>query len=79
MENAERLTHEIAQQQVHLAAEPPQPQELTLEQTIAHLPERAKTWVRNDPRFITDPEKASQLQYAHWVARRETGEEFTPA
>jgi hypothetical protein len=78
MERAEAITREAVQQLPQFATEPPpQPQEPTFEQQIAHLPERIQRWCRSDPRFLTDPEKISQVQYCHWVARREIGEEFT--
>jgi hypothetical protein len=81
MENADRLAQQRAQPQQH--AEPPQraelPQEPTLEQQIAHLPPRVQGWYRNHPELAMDPERAAQVQYCHHVARRETGEEMTPA
>jgi hypothetical protein len=78
MEQAEALQREAISVQQRLAAElPQQPQELTFEQQIAHLPERVQRWCRSDRRFLTDPEKISQVQYCHWIARREVGEEFT--
>src|SRR5262245_42245645 len=74
MEQAETIVREAttAQQQ-----EPQQPQQLTLEQQIAHLPERIQQWCKTDPRLATDPERIAQAQYCHHVARREVGEEFT--
>src|SRR5262245_17146453 len=74
MEQAETIVREVttAQQQ-----EPQQPQQLTLEQQIAHLPERIQQWCKADPRLATDPERIAQAQYCHHVARREVGEEFT--
>src|SRR5262249_8925567 len=78
MENAEALQRQ--QQQPQHAAEPEapqQPQEPTLEQVIANLPPRVQRWYRAHPEFLTDPEKAAQIQYCHHVARRETGEEMT--
>jgi len=54
-----------------------EPQAPTLEQAIANFPERIKRWYAARPEYFTDPEKVAQLQYTHWVARRETGEEFT--
>jgi hypothetical protein len=78
MENAETLTRQ-AQQPSQYAAEPrQQPQEPpTLEQQIAHLPERVQRWYKAEPRFLTDPEQAARIQYAHHVATREVGEQFT--
>lgn len=52
----------------------PPPEAPTLAEAIANLPER---WYIAHPEFLTNPEKAAQVQYCHWVARRETGEEFT--
>jgi hypothetical protein len=34
--------------------------------------------VRDNPQFITDPEQAARLSYAHHIAARETGEQMTP-
>jgi hypothetical protein len=58
-------------------AETPQQQEPVdpLEQAIAGLPERAKAWYRADSRWLTDPERAAHINYAHHVAVRETGAE----
>jgi hypothetical protein len=60
--------------------EPPGMQELVQEfdAAIAHLPPRAKNWYLTHPEFLTDPKKAAQIQYAHHIAVRETGEEMTP-
>src|SRR6516164_10210516 len=74
MERAEELVQQAAQQPPQLATEPSPP---TLEQAIAHLPERIKRWYVAHPEFLTDPEKAAQIQYLHHVACREVGEEFT--
>jgi hypothetical protein len=79
MENAERITRGASHPQY--AAEPPpqpqEPQQPTLEQAIAHLPERVQRWYKAHPEFLTDPEKAAQIQYVHHVAAREVGEQFT--
>jgi len=80
MERAEQLNRQPQQQQPPQAAEPQQqqqPQAPTLEDVIAHLPERAKRLYREHPEFATDPEKAAQIQYCHHVAAREVGEQFT--
>jgi len=88
MEIAVALQRQQQQPQPQRAAEseapPPvgaegrqQPQEPTLEQMIAHLPPRVQRWYSAHPEFLTDPEKAAQIQYCHHVARRETGEEMT--
>lgn len=79
MENAESLVRQ-AQQQPPSAAEPQRSQEQpTLEEAIAALPDRVQRWCRADSRYLTDPEKISQVQYCHWIAKRETGEEGTDA
>src|SRR5262245_48644404 len=77
MERAEQLNREAVQQPPPHAAEPQQAQQPTLEDCIAHLPERAKRLYREHPEFATDPEKAAQIQYCHHVAAREVGEQFT--
>src|SRR5262245_47351007 len=77
MEAAENLQRQVVQEQARLATEPPpEPQEPTLEQAIAHLPPRVQRWYREHPELATDPEKAAQVQYCHYVARREVGAEF---
>src|SRR5262249_48655080 len=78
MERAEQLNRQPHQPPPQ-AAEPrqQQPQAPTLEDHIAHLPERAKRLYRAHPEFATDPEKAAQIQYCHHVAAREVGEQFT--
>jgi hypothetical protein len=79
MENAESLTRQTQQQPPPQAAEPQQPEQPSLEDQIAHLPPRVQGWYRNHPELAMDPERAAQVQYCHHVARRETGEELTPA
>src|SRR5262249_8599392 len=74
MEQAETIVREAATAQQQ---EPQQPQQLTLEQQIAHLPERIQQWCKTDPRLATDPERIAQAEHCHWIAKRETGEEFT--
>jgi hypothetical protein len=72
---------ELAKQQPpqpQFATEPEAPQMDPREQfeaVIAGLPERAKAWYRADPRWLTDPERAAHINYAHHVAIRETGAE----
>jgi len=68
MEHAETLARQ-PQQQPH-AAEPQQQQQPTLEEMIAHLPGRVQRWYRSNPEWLTNPEKAAQIQYVHHVARR---------
>jgi hypothetical protein len=81
MERAEILQQRGAVQHYErsLAAEPPPPEPPVdpMEAAIANLPERAQRWYKAHPEFFTDPEKAARVQYAHWVAKRETGEELT--
>jgi len=74
MERAEALARQGAQQppQASQQQQPP-----TVEQMIAHLPERVQRWYRAHPEFLTNPEKAAQVQYCHHVAAREVGEQFT--
>src|SRR5262249_34390689 len=76
VERAAELQREAIRQQPRMAAEPQQPVD-PIEQAIANLPERMKRWYQTHPELLTDPEKSAQMQYAHWVARREVGEEFT--
>jgi hypothetical protein len=47
------------------------------ENAIARLPEPAKNWLRAHRDYVTEPEKNAALQHYHWVAKKETGEEFT--
>jgi hypothetical protein len=80
IENAERITREPVSHPQYASEPPPQlqdPQEPTLEQAIAHLPERVQRWYKAHPEFLTNPEKAAQIQYVHHVAAREVGEQFT--
>jgi hypothetical protein len=83
MENAERLARQVLEQQQkpQFATEPRKPQQPppTTEQIIENsgLPDRARRWYRENPSFLTDPEKAAHIQHSHWIARREVGEEFT--
>jgi hypothetical protein len=73
MERAETLVrHQQPQQgEQRLAAEPPQQQQSPpdqLEQAIAAMPERVQRWYRAHPEFLTDPERAAQIQYCRLVA-----------
>lgn len=76
MENAERLSREGMQQQLHSALPPvepePQPQD-----PFAQLPERVQRWYRDNPKLAADPEQAARVNYCHHVAAREVGEAFT--
>jgi hypothetical protein len=88
MDNAEVLQREAVNHQQRFAAEvqqgrhgvatelqqpQPQQQQPTMEEVVANLPERAKRWYKARPSLFTDPEGAARIQYAHWVAKRETG------
>jgi hypothetical protein len=78
MERADQLSRQAARPPSQYATEPQQSQEPpTLEQQIAHLPERAKGWYRRDPKLLSDPERAAQVQYVHHVVCRELGGEGT--
>jgi hypothetical protein len=90
MDRAESLQSEAVHQQQRFAAEvqqgrhgvatelqQPQQQQPTVEEVVATLPERAKRWYKAQPELFTNPEGAARIQYAHWVAKRETGEELT--
>src|SRR5262249_1326733 len=48
-----------------------------LEQAISGLPLRVQGWYRSHPEFLTDPERAAQINYVYHVAARETGEANT--
>src|SRR5262249_7299994 len=73
MEHAEQLTRESSQQAPQMAEPPPAPQQ----QAAPQLPPRVQKWQAEHPQFFTDPEKSTLMLHCHWVARRETGEEFT--
>src|SRR5262245_31844637 len=45
------------------------------EAVIQQLPPRVQSWYRADPSWLTDPERAAHINYAHHVAVRETGAE----
>lgn len=61
--------------------QPQQQQPPTVESIIANsgLPDRAKTWLRAHPDYISDPSKNQELQGLHRVAARQAGGEFTDA
>src|SRR5262249_39017801 len=57
-------------------AEPePETSQMDFEAVIQQLPPRVQGWYRADPSWLTDPERAAHLNYAHHVAVRETGAE----
>src|SRR5262245_4465246 len=78
-ERAAEFAQQRAQQQPQQQPEPEtsqmeDPRE-QFERSLAHLPERVRSWYRVDPQYLE--ERAAQVQYAHHVIRRELGEEFT--
>ena len=75
LEQAEALTQPEPPQ---FATEPQPQQPSPLEQALAAAPEAARGWLRSHSEYLTDPEQNAHLQSAHWVARGETGEEYTP-
>jgi hypothetical protein len=78
MEATQRAADMVSPQPAEPEEEPEaHEQEEQLEQAIANMPERVQGWIRKEPKFLTDPERAAQMQYAHHVARRQTGQEFT--
>src|SRR5215475_4262212 len=74
MENARDLQRAAFEQQQRMATEP---QQDPREAALAQMPERVQRWYRDHPEFLNDPERAAQVQYCHWVAKRETGQEGT--
>jgi hypothetical protein len=77
MNRADELQRQAAQQPPQAAEPQQQPQPPSLDDMIAHLPERVQRWYRNDPELATNPEKAAKVQYCHHVAAREVGEQFS--
>jgi hypothetical protein len=81
MENAEQFTREAQHAQQRLASEPAaqrqEPQD-PLEAFLAKVPEATRNWLRAHPEYMNDPRKNAALQHFHWIAKDETGEEFTP-
>jgi hypothetical protein len=78
LEHAEALSRQTIERAATPFADDPQPQFDPLEQALANVPEQARHWLRNHSEYLTDPEQNAHLQSAHWVARGQTGEEFTP-
>ena len=62
-----------------LASEP-RPQQISpLEQVLATVPVAARGWLRSHPEYLSDPEKNAEIQHAHLVSVRESGDdEFGP-
>jgi hypothetical protein len=82
LEESQRAQQLVREQAAQYAAEPEAPQmdeRDQFEAAIAGVPERAKAWYRADPSWLTDPERAAHLAYAHHVAARETGAEGSDA
>ena len=69
---AAQQRHREAQDLIHAQMAPAQteqpadPLEAVLSQ--APLPDRAKSWLREHPEFLTDPRKNAALTYHHWQA-----------
>jgi hypothetical protein len=82
LEETKRAQHLVREQAAQYAAEPETPPQMDerdqFEAAIQHLPPRIQTWYRNDPSWLTDPERNARLNYVHHVAVRETGGVGTP-
>jgi hypothetical protein len=72
LERAEAISQEP--QSPQFAAEPPE-QPSPLEQVLATMPEGIRGWLRQRPQYLADPEKNAQIQHAHLVSVRETGDD----
>jgi hypothetical protein len=66
-----QITHQLQQ----APQQPDDPVEVALAQ--CGLPPRAQQWLRQHPEYIFDQEKNAELQFRHWQARREAGEDFS--
>jgi hypothetical protein len=79
MNRAETLQRAPAVQHFERSVEsrPAEPAADPVEAAIATLPPRVQGWYRNNPSLLINPEQVARVQYAHWVAKRETGEELT--
>jgi hypothetical protein len=79
MNRAETLQRAPAVQHFERSVEsrPAEPAADPVESAIATLPPRVQGWYRNNPSLLINPEQVARVQYAHWVAKRETGEELT--
>lgn len=78
MQNAERLVREA--QQPHAVEPPAEPPQIDAEELIAaaNIPNRAKSWLRQHPEYVTDRVKNGEIMALHNVAvRQASGEEFT--
>lgn len=70
MDRAVEISSAVARQEQQ--AEPPQ------QQAAPEIPEPVQQWLDRHPEYLTDHEKNAALQYHHYSAKRETGEEYTP-
>jgi hypothetical protein len=59
-----------------LATEPPHD---PLEAALAPFPDTAKEWLRAHREILSDPRANAALQHFHYVAKEESGEEYSPA
>jgi hypothetical protein len=71
LERAEAISQES--QPPQFAAEPQEPN--PLEEILAMMPEGVRGWLRQRPQYLSDPEMNAQIQHAHLVSVRETGDE----
>jgi hypothetical protein len=71
LERAESVSQEP--QPPQFAAEPPE--QNPLEEILATMPEGVRGWLRQRPQYLSDPEKNAQIQHAHLVSVRETGDD----
>jgi hypothetical protein len=71
LERAEAISQEP--QPPQFANEPPEQD--PLEQVLATMPEGVRGWLRQRPQYLSDPEKNAQIQHAHLVSVRETGDD----
>jgi hypothetical protein len=80
----QRITELERAEAISQKPQPPQfanepPEQDPLEQVLATMPEGVRGWLRARPQYLTDPEKNAQIQHAHLVAARESGDaEFGP-
>jgi hypothetical protein len=79
MENAELLTRAaVSHPQPPPQLQEPQEPQNPVEAFLAKVPEATRNWLRAHPEYMNDPRKNAALQHFHWIAKDETGEEFTP-
>src|SRR5262245_12310012 len=77
MQNAETIVRSSVGQQPRFADEPQKPK--SVEEIIegCNLPERAKSWLREHPDYVTDPVKVAQITAMHPAACSLGGEAFS--